>query len=486
MKIKAAVLHQSGLPRPFAKSRPLSIEEIELDPPKVGEVLVQIKAAGLCHSDLAAIDGERPRPTPMVIGHEAAGVVAELGPGVTGLSVGDHVVPTYVSSCGHCEMCSEGRPALCQPAAAANQAGILMDGTTRLHRNGQLIHHHSGVAAFAEYAVISQDALVKIDPEILFEQAALFGCAVVTGVGSVVNTAKLAPGQSAAIVGLGGVGLSALLAAIASGAGQVVAVDVNDDKLGLARQLGAHEAFNAKLENCAEKIRTATEGGVHFAFETAGVPSALDLAYRITRRGGTTVAVGMPGPDASITLSHLSLAAEERTIKGSYMGSCVPCPYHKLDPDVRMVETTEVRYGSDPAFPQNWPCQWRIFAQRQVSAGTVVVIGVGPEHAAQMCLADNDQMVQTFPSDRSDQPLNVGVLPRRTGCRGTIPNTHGSDPSPEYLPIGAITIANKVFGRRVPRKGFRDLASDPIRRWVRSHREMNQLAPFMTYDEQPE
>ncbi len=324
MRIKAAVLRQSGLPRPFAQSRPLSIEEVELDPPKAGEVLVQIKAAGLCHSDLATIDGERSRPTPMVIGHEAAGVVAELGPGVTGLSVGDHVVPTYVSSCGRCEMCREGRPALCQPATAANLAGTLMDGTTRLHWNGQQIHHHSGVAAFAEYAVISQDALVRIDPEIFFEQAALFGCAVITGVGSVVNTAKLAPGQSAAVIGLGGVGLSALLAAIASGAGQIVAVDINDDKLGLARQLGAHQTFNANLENCAEKIRAATGGGVHFAFETAGVPSALDLAYRITRRGGTTVAAGMPGPDASITLSHLSLTAEERTIKGSYMGSCVP------------------------------------------------------------------------------------------------------------------------------------------------------------------
>ena len=324
MRIKAAVLRQSGLPRPFAQSCPLSIEEVELDPPKAGEVLVQIKAAGLCHSDLATIDGERSRPTPMVIGHEAAGMVAELGPGVTGLSVGDHVVPTYVSSCGRCEMCREGRPALCQPATAANLAGTLMDGTTRLHWNGQQIHHHSGVAAFAEYAVISQDALVRIDPEISFEQAALFGCAVITGVGSVVNTAKLAPGQSAAIIGLGGVGLSALLAAIALGAREIVAVDINDDKLRLARQLGAHQTFNANLETCAEKIRAATGGGVHFAFETAGVPSALDLAYRITRRGGTTVAAGMPGPDASITLSHLSLAAEERTIKGSYMGSCIP------------------------------------------------------------------------------------------------------------------------------------------------------------------
>lgn len=324
MKIKAGVLWESGKRRPYAESRPLSIEVVELDPPKKAEVLVQIKAVGLCHSDLVAISGERSRPVPMVIGHEAAGIVAEVGSDVEGYEVGDHVVVSYVASCGRCEMCREGRPALCQPAATANLAGTLLDGTTRLHRNGQRIHHHSGVAAFAEYAVISKDALVKINPEILFEQAALFGCAVVTGVGSVVNTAKVSPGQSTAIVGLGGVGLSALLAATASGAGQIVAVDINDDKLGLARQLGAHETFNANLENCAEKIRAVTGGGVHFAFETAGVPSALDLAYRITRRGGTTIAAGMPGPDASITLSHLSLAAEERAIKGSYMGSCVP------------------------------------------------------------------------------------------------------------------------------------------------------------------
>ncbi len=324
MKIRAAVLRESGKARPYVSSLPLSIEEVDLDPPQRGEVLVQIKAAGLCHSDLVAINGERAKPMPMVIGHEAAGIVADVGPDVEGVDVGDHVIPAYVASCGHCDMCREGRPALCQPATAANLAGTLMDGTIRLHRNGQRIHHHSGVAAFSEYAVISQNALVRIDPEVSFEQAALFGCAVLTGVGSVVNTAKVAPGQSAAIVGLGGVGLSALLAAVASGAGQVVAVDIHEAKLGIARQLGAHETFNANLENCVEKIRAVTHGGVHFAFETAGVPSALDLAYRVTRRGGTTIAAGMPGPDASITLSHLSLAAEERTVKGSYMGSCVP------------------------------------------------------------------------------------------------------------------------------------------------------------------
>lgn len=324
MKIKAAVLREAGRPRPYAESWPLNIEMIDLNPPGPGEVLIQIKAAGLCHSDLVAINGERPKPVPMVIGHEAAGVVAEVGEGVDDFKAGDHVVPAYVASCGQCEMCREGRPALCAPATAANAAGTMMDGTTRLHKNGARIFHHSGVAAFAEYAVVSRNALVKIAADIPFDKAALFGCAVVTGVGSVVNTADISPGESITVVGLGGVGLSALLAAVAAGAGQIVAVDISDDKLDLARKLGAHLTFNATSDTCIDDIRAATGGGTHIAVETAGAPQALDLSYRITKRGGTTVAAGMPGPEASITLSHLSLAGEERTLKGSYMGSCVP------------------------------------------------------------------------------------------------------------------------------------------------------------------
>ena len=324
MKIRAAVLREVGKTHPFVKSLPLQIEVVELDPPGPDEVLVHIKAAGLCHSDLVAINGERSKPTPMVIGHEAAGVIAKAGANVVDFEVGDHVVPSYVSSCGRCEMCREGRPALCLPATKANLAGTMLDGTTRLHKNGTRIFHHSGVAAFAEYAVISQNALVRIDNNLPFEQAALFGCAVATGVGSVVNTAKISPGQSVAIVGLGGVGFSAMLAASASGAGYLVAVDVNEYKLQLALKLGADKVFNARDSDCVEKVRAATGGGVHVSVETAGAPQALDTAYKITARGGTTVVAGMPGPDATITLSHLSLSGEERTLKGSYMGSCVP------------------------------------------------------------------------------------------------------------------------------------------------------------------
>jgi len=323
MKIKAGVLWEASGARPYRDARPLSIEDVDLDPPEKGEVLVQIKAVGLCHSDLVAINGERVRPTPMVIGHEAAGIVAEVGPGVEGFAVGDHVVPYFVASCGTCPMCLEGRPALCETAAAANLAGTLLGGGIRLHKNGQAIYHHSGVAAFAEFAVISEKSLVKIDPTIPFVEAALFGCAVITGVGAVINTAKLATGQSIAIVGMGGVGLSALLAARAAQAGRIIAIDVNEDKLDLARQLGADNIFNAASATCVGDVRQVTEGGVQLAIETAGVPAALELAYGITRRGGTTVTAGLPGPDAMICLPHMSLAGEERCLKGSYMGSCV-------------------------------------------------------------------------------------------------------------------------------------------------------------------
>ena len=324
MKIRAAVLRESGLPRPYCESKPLQIEEVELDGPKRGEVLVQIKAVGLCHSDLVAINGERGKPMPIVIGHEAAGIVVELGEGVQGFDKGDHVVPTYVASCGHCEMCAVGRPALCEPATMTNADAVLRDGTTRLHKNGQRIHHHSGVAGFAEYAVMSKDALIKIDKSIPFEHAALFGCCVVTGVGALLNTAGVKPGEHVAVVGLGGVGLSALLAAVAAGAGRIIALDLNPQKLQLARELGADFAINAADSDCVSRVREATLGGSHVAVETAGSAKALETAYQITRRGGTTVTAGMPGPEAKITLSHLSLSAEERCLKGSYMGSCVP------------------------------------------------------------------------------------------------------------------------------------------------------------------
>jgi len=261
---------------------------------------------------------------PMALGHEAAGVVEEVGPGVDDLRKGDHVVMVFVPSCGHCLPCSEGRPALCEPGAAANGAGTLLSGEKRLHRNGQDINHHLGVSGFAEYATISRRSCVKVDRELPLDEAALFGCAVLTGVGAVINTAKVPAGTTVAVVGLGGVGLSSILGAVASGASRVVAVDLSDEKLGLARQLGATDTFNAGSPDAANEIREAVKGGVEYAFEMAGSVRALDLAYKITRRGGTTVTAGLPPPSHTLALSPVNLVAEERTLKGSYIGTCVP------------------------------------------------------------------------------------------------------------------------------------------------------------------
>jgi alcohol dehydrogenase len=324
MKIKAAILERMGMNPPYEQSRPLSIEEVDLEGPGPGEVLVRIAAAGLCHSDLSVINGERPRPTPMVLGHEAAGVVEELGSGVTDLKIGDHVVLVFVPSCGHCLPCAQGRPALCEPGAAANTAGTLLSGARKLRRDGQELQHHLGCSAFAEYATVSRRSLIKIDPDLPLDKAALFGCAVLTGVGAVLNTAHVTPGSTVVVAGLGGVGLSALLGASVAGARQIVAIDLFPDKLALAKSLGATHAFNAGDANCVEQVREATDGGVDFAFEMAGSVKAMELAYKITRRGGTTVTAGLPPPTHTFPVPQVNLVAEERTIKGSYIGTCVP------------------------------------------------------------------------------------------------------------------------------------------------------------------
>jgi alcohol dehydrogenase len=323
MKIRAAVLEQSGLSTPYAESMPLKITEIDLAGPGHGEVLIRVEAAGLCHSDLSVIDGNRPRPLPMVLGHEAAGVVEAIGPGVDDLVPGDHVVCVFVPSCGICPACAEGRPALCEPGAAANGAGVLLSGQRRLFRFELPLNHHLGVSGFAEYATVSRRSLIKVDRELSFEHAALFGCAVLTGVGAVVNSARVAPGSSVAIIGLGGVGIAALLGAKAAGAERIIAVDLSREKLDLALALGATDAFEANAD-AASAIREATRGGVEQAIELAGSVAALQLAYAITRRGGAVTTGGLPAPNAVLQLPALSIVAEEKTIRGSYLGSSIP------------------------------------------------------------------------------------------------------------------------------------------------------------------
>src|SRR5277367_3369806 len=311
MRIQAAVLRQPGLPPPYAHSKPLEIMELDLAPPGRGEVQVKIAAAGLCHSDLSVIDGSRPRPTPMALGHEAAGIVEAVGEGMTDLQVGDHVVLVFVPSCGRCCTCTAGRPAICEPWATANAAGTLLSGERRRSFHAEPINHLLGVSAFATHAVVARESCVKIDPDLPLELAALFGCAVLTGVGAVVNTAKLEPGQSVAVVGLGGVGLSAVLGAKLAGARQIIAVDLSDDKLAFATRLGATHTVNARSNDAVGDIRRLAGAGV-------------ELAYAATARGGSTVTAGLPHPDKRMTLSPLVLVAEERTLKGSYVGSSAP------------------------------------------------------------------------------------------------------------------------------------------------------------------
>ena len=323
MKIKAAVLYEQGKIAPFSESKPLKVEEVDLEPPGTGEVLIKTGAAGLCHSDLSMINGVMQRKVPMVPGHEAAGVVEEIGANVTQCQPGDHVVMSFVPICGECEFCITGRSNICSTAFNARATGALINGNRRLSLNGKPLHHTNGVSCYAEYMVACEDSVITIDKEVPMLDAALFGCAVVTGVGAIINTAKIVPGSTIAVVGLGGVGLCALLGGVVAGAGRIIAVDIASDKLGLARQLGATDTFNATDPNCTEKIIEETKGGVEYAFEVAGVVEAMQTAYAITRRGGTTVTSGLSQHQHTFEIPHSQLVVDERTIKGSYMGSCV-------------------------------------------------------------------------------------------------------------------------------------------------------------------
>jgi len=325
MKVRGAVLTEMGLPAPYATSRPLEIVDLELDGPGPDEILVRVRAAGLCHSDLSVIDGSRPRVMPMVLGHEGAGEVVEVGEGVDALASGDHVVMTFVPTCGACAPCLAGRAALCEPGAAANATGALLSGERRWHAGAAVRdpHHHLGVSAFAEHIVVSANSAVRVDPGLPFDVAALFGCAILTGVGAVLHSANVAPGDSVAVFGLGGVGLAALLGAKVAGAGTIVAVDVVADKLALATELGATHAIAAGPE-ALEAIGEATRGGAQHVIETVGNASVLADAYAATRRGGTTVTVGLPHPEQMLSIPAVSLVAEEKTLRGSYLGSSVP------------------------------------------------------------------------------------------------------------------------------------------------------------------
>ncbi|MER7408894.1 alcohol dehydrogenase [Streptomyces sp. NHF165] len=324
MRTRAAVLREVCTARPYGTSAPVEVEELELGAPREGEVLVRIAAAGLCHSDLSVVNGDRVRPLPMALGHEAAGVVEETGPGVSRVAAGDHVVLVFVPGCGHCASCAEGRPAFCPAAAEANGSGGLLHGPSLLRDTaGRTVHHQLGVSAFSQHVVVAQESLVPVPDDVPFTVAALFGCAVLTGAGAVVNTAGLRPGQSAVVFGLGGVGLSAVLGARAAGASPLVAVDPVPAKRELALRLGASHAFTP--EEAAEGVADVTGGGARFAVEAVGSPSVVAACMAAVARGGTVVSAGLPAPGRMLdSVPALAFAGEGKSLVGSYMGDAVP------------------------------------------------------------------------------------------------------------------------------------------------------------------
>ena len=317
MKITGAVLEEIGLERPYAQSKPLQITELELADPGPDEVLIRVRAAGLCHSDLSVVDGNRVRPTPMLLGHEASGVVEKTGANVTDLAVGEQVTTVFLPRCGECKNCLTDGKLPCIPGTAANNDGVLMGGHVRLHRAGEAVRHHLGVSGFATHAVLNRQSVVPIGDDVPADVAAVLGCAVLTGGGAVLNAGQLDDGDSVMVVGLGGVGMAALITAVSLAKGKVIGVDANAEKLARATELGADEVYTpAQVADRGIKAPVV--------IEAAGHPKAFETAVSATEVGGTTVTVGLPSPDARSSISPLVLTAEARTIRGSYLGSAVP------------------------------------------------------------------------------------------------------------------------------------------------------------------
>lgn len=317
MIIQGAVLEQSGSSRPYRDSGPLKIVDLELDPPGPGEVLVRIEAAGLCHSDLSVVDGNRPRPTPMLLGHEAAGRVVECGPGVTDLESGQRVVMAFLPRCEECAGCATDGRLPCTAGSAANNAGTLLGGGLRLRRAGEKVNHHLGVSGFATHAVINRRSMVPVEDDVPPDVAAVLGCAMITGGGAVINAGRPSAGDNVIVVGLGGVGMAALITAKSLGLGQVIGVDAVPDKLDYALRLGADAVYPPD-----HALELGLKAPV--VIEAAGNARAFETAVSLTGAGGTTVTVGLPSPTAQATITPLGLTAEARTITGSYLGSAVP------------------------------------------------------------------------------------------------------------------------------------------------------------------
>jgi len=316
MKIKAAVFHGPGIP--------FDVREIDLEGPKAGEVLVRIKAVGVCHSDWHLMTGATKHPVPAVVGHEGAGIVEEVGPGVSGVAVGDHVALNWAPNCGECFYCTHGRPSLCAAYLEPIWAGTMIDGTTRLSMDGVPVYHYSSLACFAEYAVVSSQCCVKMPSSLPFEISAVIGCAVTTGVGSVLNTARVSAGSSVVVYGAGGVGLSTVMGALLAGASTIIAIDPLQSRLDAAMSLGATHGILAGP--CAvERIRELTDGrGGDYVFEAVGIPAVQEECLEAARPGGVVVFSGISAMGSSTNLPGAILVRQEKTVMGSYYGTADP------------------------------------------------------------------------------------------------------------------------------------------------------------------
>jgi len=317
MKAKAAILFEVG--------KKLDLREVEVEPPRTGEVLLKMGAAGICHSDLHVMTGHLVAPLPAILGHEGSGTVAEVGPGVTNVKPGDRVIPLWRLSCGICEYCSDSRPALCVEGTQIRMTGRLLDGSTRFKLDGKEIKHFAGVSSFSEYSVIPARALVKIPADFPLDRAALLGCGVITGVGAVFNAARVKPGSRVAVFGAGGVGINVIQGAAIAGAEKIIAVDLLPNKLDFARRFGATHTINARETNPVEAIKALTGGkGVEYAFEVIGQPATIRQAYDSMGKRGMAVVVGVTPMTAEISIPIMTLVFEERVLTGSVYGSSRP------------------------------------------------------------------------------------------------------------------------------------------------------------------
>ncbi len=308
-----------------APDQPVRVTDVDLAPPGAGEVKVKIAAAGVCHSDLHVRRGEWQVPTPLVMGHEGSGVIAEVGPGVAGLAEGDHVVLSWVAPCGQCRYCRAGREARCQLAATVvAPGGVLQDGTSRLSAGGERVYHYLGVSSFAEYAVVPASGAIRVRDDAPLDVVALVGCAVATGVGAVTNTASVEPGAIVAVIGCGGVGLSVVQGARLAGAERIVAIDVRPEKTALAARLGATDEIDVSSADAVEALHDLLPDGVDYAFDAIGMTSTTEQAIRMLGLGGAAVVVGLPPSGARAWFEPLALAEADQRILGSNYGSVRP------------------------------------------------------------------------------------------------------------------------------------------------------------------